>query len=90
MPTIATTMQYLPKGFESRPYRSTDSTVFSVVEGEGTSRIGEQRFTWGPKDIFVVPSWLDVQHQATGDAFVFAYSDRVVQEKLDLFREERL
>ncbi len=90
MPTISTTMQHLPAGFESRGYRSTDSTVFVVVEGEGTSRIGDHEFEWGPRDIFVVPSWFDVRHLARRDAFLFTYSDRVVQEKLDLFREERL
>jgi gentisate 1,2-dioxygenase len=90
MPTIATTMQLLPKGFETRPYRSTDSTVFVVVEGEGTSRVGDRTFKWGPRDIFVVPSWTQVIHQASRDAFVFSYSDRVVQEKLDLFREDPL
>jgi len=90
MPTIATAMQLLPKGFETRPYRSTDSTVFVVVEGEGTSRVGDRTFKWGPRDILVVPSWVQVVHQASRDAFVFSYSDRVVQEKLDLFREEPL
>lgn len=90
MPTISTTMQLLPKGFESKPYRSTDSTVFVVVEGEGSSEIGGQTFYWGPRDIFVVPSWMTVRHTATRDAFLFSYSDRVVQEKLDLFREEQL
>ena len=90
MPTIATTMQLLPKAFETRPYRSTDSTVFAVVEGEGTSRVGDRTFHWGPRDIFVVPSWTEVVHQASRDAFVFSYSDRVVQEKLDLFREDPL
>lgn len=90
IPTISTTMQLLPKGFETRPYRSTDSTVFVIVEGEGSSRIGDQTFTWGPRDIFVVPSWMQVQHQASRETFMFSYSDRVVQEKLDLFREEKL
>jgi gentisate 1,2-dioxygenase len=89
MPTISTTMQLLPGGFETRGYRSTDSTVFVVVEGEGTSQIGDQTFQWGPQDIFVVPSWMAVRHHASRDAFLFSYSDRVVQEKLDLFREEQ-
>ena len=90
IPTISTTMQLLPRGFETRGYRSTDSTVFVVVEGEGVSKIGELDFNWGPKDVFVVPSWMPVRHLASQDAFLFSYSDRVVQEKLDLFREEAL
>ena len=101
MPTLATCMQLLPQGFSTRPYRSTDSTVFTVVEGQGSSRIasatGEQVFDWGPHDIFVVPSWATVTHSASagvgaagGDAVLFSYSDRAVQDKLDLFREEQL
>ena len=90
MPTMATTMQLLPKGFETRPYRSTDSTVFSVVEGEGVSKVGGFEFRWGPRDHFVIPSWMPVVHAASSDAYLFAYSDRAVQEKLDLFRDESL
>jgi gentisate 1,2-dioxygenase len=90
MPTLATCMQLLPQGFQTRPYRSTDSTVFTVVEGQGRSRIGDQVYDWVPHDIFVVPSWATVTHSAGSDAVLFSYSDRAVQDKLDLFREEPL
>ena len=36
--TMGTFMQLLPKGFATAPYRSTDGTVFSVVEGAGRER----------------------------------------------------
>jgi gentisate 1,2-dioxygenase len=90
MPTIATCMQLLPQGFQSKPYRSTDSTIFVVVEGSGTSQVGDRTFHWAPHDIFVVPSWVTVTHSATSESVLFSYSDRAVQEKLDLLREERL
>jgi gentisate 1,2-dioxygenase len=90
MPTIATWMQLLPKGFATRPYRSTDSTVFVVVEGSGSSTVGDQVYTWGPHDLFVVPSWTKVTHSAASDAVLFSYSDRAVQDKFDLLREEPL
>ena len=90
IPTLATWMQLLPQGFETRPYRSTDGTVFVVVEGQGSSKVGDQIFEWGPHDIFVVPSWVKVQHSGHSGAVLFSYSDRAVQDKLDLFREERL
>jgi gentisate 1,2-dioxygenase len=90
IPTLATWMQLLPQGFETRPYRSTDGTVFTVVEGHGSSQVGDQQFEWGPHDIFVVPSWVTARHSSHGDAVLFSYSDRAVQDKLDLFREERL
>jgi gentisate 1,2-dioxygenase len=89
MPTIGTFIQLLPKAFKTARYRSTDATVFTVVEGRGRSRIGEQVFEWGPRDIFVAPSWQWVTHEADDEAVLFSFSDRPVQQKLDLFREDR-
>ncbi len=89
MPTISTWMQQIPKGFLSAPYRSTDSAVFTVVEGRGRSTIGGESFDWGKHDIFVAPSWMAHRHQASEDAVLFIYSDRVIQEKLDIWREAK-
>jgi len=89
MPTIGTFMQLLPKGFASAPYRATDATVFSPVEGTGTIRVGEQRFAFGPRDVFVVPSWHRYSIEADGDVVLFSFSDRPVQQKLGFWREDR-
>lgn len=88
-PTMAAFMQLLPAGFATAPYRSTDGTVFSVVDGEGESVIGGQKFRWKARDVFVVPSWTAVTHRADGDAVLFSFSDRAAQEKLGLWREQR-
>lgn len=89
MPTIAPFLQLLPEGFKTAPYRSTDATVFVVTEGTGRSMIDGQVFEWGPKDIFVAPSWKWITHEANGEAVLFSYSDRVAQQKLGLWREQR-
>jgi gentisate 1,2-dioxygenase len=89
IPTMATFIQLLPKGFKSAPYRSTDSTVFVCTEGSGKTVIGDQTLTWGPRDIFVVPSWQKHVHEASDDAVLFSYSDRGVQEKLGFWREQK-
>lgn len=89
MPTIGTFVQLLPKGFATEPYRCTDATVYAVVEGTGRTRIGDRVLDWGPKDVFVVPSWAPHRHDAQEEAVLFSYSDRPVQEKLDLWREAR-
>ena len=89
MPTMATNMQLLPAGFETKPYRSTDSTVFSVAEGNGRSVIDDTTVEWGHRDTFVVPSWKQVQHFPEVDSYLFSFSDRPVQEKLGLWRELR-
>ena len=89
MPTIGTFLQLLPKGFKSSRYRATDATVFTAVEGSGRSRVGDTTLEWGPKDIFVVPSWRPVVHEASSDAVLFSFSDRPVQEKIGIWREDR-
>src|SRR5204863_9254519 len=62
MPTIGAFIQLLPKAFEGHPYRSTDGTVYCVVEGRGRTRVGDATFECDPKDVFVAPSWLPVTH----------------------------
>jgi gentisate 1,2-dioxygenase len=88
IPTIGAFVQLLPKAFRGQPYRSTDGTVFSVVEGKGRSRIGDHVYEWEPKDVFVVPSWCPVSHEADAEAVLFSYSDRPVQKALGFWREQ--
>ena len=68
----------------------TDGTVFCVAEGIGRSVVGDRTFEWGPRDIFVVPSWVPVRHEAAEDSVLFSFSDRPVQRALGLWREEQL
>lgn len=89
MPTMATMIRLLPQGFATKPYRSTDSMVFVVVEGSGELRVGEQRFALTLHDVVVVPGWVAHTLHASEDLVLFSYSDRVAQEKLGLFREQR-
>jgi gentisate 1,2-dioxygenase len=89
MPTVSTFVQLLPAGFVTRPYRSTDGTVYAVVEGRGRTVVGDRELAWGPRDVFVVPSWHRHHHAADGEAVLFSFSDRVAQEKLGLWREDR-
>lgn len=89
MPTIGAFIQLLPGGFRSAPYRSTDSTVYSVVEGSGETLVGDRIIRWKPRDVFVVPSWHRHEHSCASDSVLFSFSDRPVQQSLGLWREER-
>lgn len=89
MPTMATFMQLLPDGMTTAPYRSTDGMVYSVVEGTGRTIVGDRELTWGPRDTFVIPSWARHHHEADGDVVLFSFSDRPIQEKLGLWRQDR-
>jgi gentisate 1,2-dioxygenase len=89
IPTIGTALQLLPAGHTTALYQSSDSMIFVVVEGEGHSMVGGQRFAWKPRDIFVVPSWFRVSHHPQRETVFFSFSDRPVQEALGLWREAR-
>jgi gentisate 1,2-dioxygenase len=88
MPTIGAFMQLLPAGFSGQRYRCTDATIYSVVEGEGTTIVGGTRFDWQPRDIFAIPSWAPVQHSASVESVLFSFSDRPAQRALGLWREQ--
>ena len=87
--TISAFIQLLPPGFRGKAHRSTDAAVFSVVEGTGRTLVGDEAFEWGPRDTFVVPSWRPRRHEAEGEAVLFSFSDRAIQERIGLWREER-
>ena len=89
IPTMSTFMQMLPAGFETKLYRSTDSTVFVPVEGTGCTTVGGRTFDWEPHDVIVIPSWMKYTHKADWQAVIFSYSDRGPQELLGYRREEK-
>ncbi|MGH8678069.1 MAG: gentisate 1,2-dioxygenase [Burkholderiales bacterium] len=90
MATMAAFVQLLPKGFSTAVYRSTDATIFVPIEGRGRTHIGDDFIVeWQKRDIFVVPSWHKVWHEAMDDSVLFSFSDRPVQQALHLFREDR-
>ena len=90
MPTISAFLQLLPAGFCGRSYRCTDATVYCASEGSGRTFIGDTVFAWGQNDVFVVPSWQTVHHEAETEAILFSFSDRVAQKALGIWREEHL
>jgi gentisate 1,2-dioxygenase len=91
MATIAPSIRLVPAGFTTRGYRSSDAAVFVGVEGRGTLAVGDRRFEVAPRDVVVVPGWQAYTLAAAAEDWVlFGYSDRVAQEKLGFWREQRL
>jgi gentisate 1,2-dioxygenase len=88
LPTIAAFIQWLPQGFSGRTYRSTDGTVFNVVEGSGRACIGDTDVGFEPHDIFVVPPWTPYRLESDAECVLFSYSDRAAQEAFGFWREE--
>jgi gentisate 1,2-dioxygenase len=90
MPTMAAWMTFIPKGFETARIRSTDGIIMCIAEGSGSISIGDKTFEFNKKDVIAVPGWAWRSFKPSEDCVVFAFSDRVAQEKLGYFREERV
>jgi gentisate 1,2-dioxygenase len=87
MPTMGPAIQLVPKNLTTANYRATDGAIFAVAEGCGTAKI--ESFALAPHDVFVCPPWMWRRFSAEDDLVLFTFSDRPVQEKLGLWREER-
>jgi len=90
MPTISAFCQLIPRGLTTQPLRSTDGSVYVVVEGEGRTQIGDISFELSEGDVFVVPAWAERRFSAGQDLVLFSYSDKATQKRLGLWREQAL
>ena len=90
LPTLGCEMHRLVPGARTPARRRVGSSVTVVFSGAGHSVINGERFDWERGDVFVVPSWAAVEHEAVEPADLFAVTDRPVLEALHLDREETL
>lgn len=89
LPTMSCRAQLLQAGTATKAHRSTSSTVYFVIGGEGASIINGIEFRWARGDVFVVPTWAWHEHRCGGeDAFLFSITDQPVLMTLGMFREE--
>jgi gentisate 1,2-dioxygenase len=93
LPTIGTMLQRLRPGIKLKPHRHTGSSVYYVVRGTGTTKVGKQRFDWGPGDFFAIPPWAVHEHanrSTTDEAVMFHVNDFPTIKVLGLWREQML
>jgi len=90
LPTLGCEMHRIVPSGATKPYRKTGNSIFVVYEGSGYTVINGQRFAWHKGDVFVVPSWAIVEHQAHQVSDLFAVTDRPILAALGLFRETTL
>lgn len=89
-PSLDYCAQLLRPGEELQWKRETCSTFVVVMEGEGFSEIGGDRFEWGKNDIMAVPNFLWRRHVNTGkhDAVLYTVSDAALLRGLGQYRSQ--
>ena len=87
MKTVAIHVQRMAAGFASPEHRSTANAVFTVVEGAGRTRVGDQTFEWARGDVLAVPGWQPYRHEVSADAHLVRVSDEPVIRAFDWLRQ---
>ncbi len=90
LPTMTCVLHRVVPGGRSVTTRKAGSSIFVVYRGAGRSVIDGQAFEWTPGDMFVVPSWKSVDHEAEATSELFEVSDEAALRALRLFRRETL
>lgn len=76
---------HLVEGTQWQKERNTANQIYTVVQGRGSSRIGEQEFGWRRGDMIAAPGWLDQLHAASADTILLRVSDEPLLRMLNWF-----
>jgi gentisate 1,2-dioxygenase len=90
MPTMLLKVHAWPAGWRNPPYRHAANVVHVVMQGEGYSVIGGQRFDWRFGDTLAIPAWSRIEHHAGSDAVLFDMSDENLMRWARYYRFEPL
>jgi gentisate 1,2-dioxygenase len=89
-PTLDYSAQLIRPGEELALKRETSSTFIVVMEGQGFSEIGGQRFDWEKNDIMAVPNFMWRRHVNSGksDAVLYTVSDSALFRAIGQYRSQ--
>jgi gentisate 1,2-dioxygenase len=88
LPTLDAAVMQIDAGAATRPFRASMSQLCVVIEGTGSSKVGDTRIDWAARDIFTMPEWHWIEHTAAGRARLLVVNDRNFRQFLGLYREE--
>lgn len=82
--------QLLRPGEQTLQKRETSNTFVIVMDGEGYTEVGDQRFAWSKNDVMVMPNFLWRRHVNTGktDAVLYTVSDAALMRNLGQYRAQ--
>jgi gentisate 1,2-dioxygenase len=70
--------------------RCTANQIYAVVQGRGSSRIGQREFDWQRGDMIAAPGWQDQRHAASEDAILLRMSDEPLMRMLGWQRTDAM
>jgi len=87
MPTMSFRSTLLRAREQTQLQRRSSSSLFVVLEGAGSTEVGDTTLDWKANDVFCIPAWQWYRHKpAGGRAVLYSVTDEPVLRKLGLFR----
>ena len=86
--TFDRTMHHLAAGTTWQRPRSTVSSIYTVVKGEGQIKFEDQQFDWAVGDMIAAPSWYRYELEASAEAVLLEVSDEPLLRLLDWVQVE--
>jgi gentisate 1,2-dioxygenase len=90
LPTVRCQMLRLVPHRRTPTVRSVGSSIAVCFQGSGRTVIDGKAFDWKAGDIFAVPSWRAVDHEADDQSDLFLFTDAPLIEALRLERSQVL
>lgn len=90
MPTVSLRVHRWPRGWRNRPYRQAANMAYVVMDGSGSSTLGDRSFDWNFGDTLVVPAWSRIEHRAAEDTVMFSMSDESLLRAMHYYRLEAM
>lgn len=84
--TVRLYVQRLAAG-ATRTFRTTASSIFAVIEGQGVTEVGGTSLKWSRGDILAIPAWRPYRHVAQARSELLRVTDSPIFEKLGWLRE---
>jgi gentisate 1,2-dioxygenase len=88
MPSLDCGLYCLASGTKTKAMRTTSNSVIVVAKGQGISRVGETKIEWQENDVFSLPHWQWIEHEAFSDAIFFQVTDEPLLRMLGYLRAE--
>jgi gentisate 1,2-dioxygenase len=88
--TLKYAAQLLRPGEATLPKRETCNTFMVVMDGQGYTEVGGERYVWEQNDVVVIPNFLWRRHVNTGktDAVLYTTSDASLMANIGQYRAQ--
>ncbi|KAF5964850.1 putative gentisate 1,2-dioxygenase oxidoreductase [Fusarium bulbicola] len=85
---IGASAERLNPGAKSPEIQETSSAVYHVIEGSGSTQVGDKVLEWKQGDTFCIPTWHKYQHHAdnSSKAYLYRFDDKPMLRALGFYR----